>query len=68
LPNSGSLYAITVRNDGDASTVALVTVDAHPGTVEDGAARVPIVHDGGMHTVDVVLGPERTAAAETLVV
>ncbi len=57
LPNGGSVYAITVRNpERDASTIASVTVDQRPGTIEAGAARVPIATDGGMHTIEVVLG------------
>jgi len=28
-----------------------------PGTMENGSARVPLVHDGCVHRVDVLLGP-----------
>jgi cellobiose phosphorylase len=53
----GSTWTIEVRNpDGCAEAVRAVSVDDAAATVEDGAARVPLVADGRAHCVTVTLG------------
>jgi cellobiose phosphorylase len=53
----GSAWTFEVRNpDGCAEAVRAVWVDDATGTVEDGAARVPLAADGRAHRVTVTLG------------
>ena len=54
LPEDGTLYVFTVENEGVEHGV--VAVDGAGGTVQDGAAHVPLVRDGGTHAVTVRLG------------
>jgi cyclic beta-1,2-glucan synthetase len=50
-------YEIVVRNPtGCAATVQSVTMDGKSGIIEAGSARIPLMADGSVHTVVVVLG------------
>jgi cyclic beta-1,2-glucan synthetase len=56
LPESDTVYAISVRNEADdASSVASASVDGAPVPVADGAARIALVDDGTEHTVEIIL-------------
>jgi len=56
LPDGATIYEVTVRNPtGCAAAVAAVRVDGRPGTVEQGAARVPLQRDGMTHRVEITL-------------
>jgi len=60
-----STWAVEVRNpDGCAATVRAVSVDGAPGTVEEGAARIPLVADGRPHCVTVTLGSDASGVDE----
>jgi cellobiose phosphorylase len=57
LASSSTRYEISVRNpQGCAAAVQSVTVDDQSGVVENGAARIQLVHDGAVHRVAVILG------------
>ena len=57
LPDERTRYEIRVRNPTrNAATVTAVTVDGKSGMVENGSARIPLVRDGCLHRVDVLLG------------
>ena len=51
----GTRYAIEVRNLSGTGSVATVQVDETPGLVEEGAAFIPLVQDGRLHHVVVIL-------------
>jgi cyclic beta-1,2-glucan synthetase len=56
LPGGGS-YDVSVRNpNGTAAKVIGVTLDGVPLNIVDGAARIPLMRDGGPHGVDILLG------------
>jgi cyclic beta-1,2-glucan synthetase len=58
LPDNRTRYAIRLRNPtGNAATITAVTVDGKSGMVENGSARIPLVCDGCLHRVDVLLAP-----------
>jgi len=62
LPDGRARYEIRVENpSGAAASVRSVTVDGTPGAVAEGAALVPIVRDGGVHRVVLVLGAESSS-------
>lgn len=57
LPDGETLYDVEVLNpDGNAKQVVAVTIDGHPGLVEQGAAHIPWLRDGNTHPVIVTLG------------
>jgi hypothetical protein len=57
LRDSKTLYEIEIVNpDARAESVRGVTIDGAGGTVEGGAARIPITADGASHRVTVTLG------------
>ncbi len=56
LPNEHTIYDIeVVRGTGEATIARL---DDTPLTIEGRAVRIPIHHDGKLHSVRVALGPE----------
>ncbi|GGY58857.1 GH36-type glycosyl hydrolase domain-containing protein [Pseudoduganella albidiflava] len=56
LPD-GDAYHVAVRNpNGSAAKVIGVTLDGVPLNLADGAARIPLMRDGGSHAVEIVLG------------
>jgi cyclic beta-1,2-glucan synthetase len=58
---SGTRYEIAVRNpDARAECVRAATLDGVGAELRDGAARIPLVGDAGVHRVEVVLGAKRT--------
>ncbi len=60
LPAGDEVYDIEVRNpDRRAERVAAVLIDQTPGTVEAGAAHIPLCRDGKTHRVVVTLQPHR---------
>ncbi len=57
---SGTRYEIAVRNpDARAECVLAATLDGVSAELRDGAARIPLVGDAGVHRVEVVLGANR---------
>ncbi|OGF16898.1 MAG: hypothetical protein A2W00_10670 [Candidatus Eisenbacteria bacterium RBG_16_71_46] len=57
LPDETTRYEIVIENPGaSAAAVIAASADGATVTVRDGAARVPLVHDGGLHRVEVTLG------------
>ena len=57
LPDGHTGYEIIVENpEGVAEEVTAVTVDGSRGTVNDGAARIPLMRDGRIHHALVSLG------------
>jgi len=57
LPDNQARYEIVVRNPkARAGVVVVALCDGRPAAVEDGAARIPILRDGAVHQVEVVLG------------
>jgi cellobiose phosphorylase len=54
LGDGRTSYEVVVTNG--AGAVSAVSVDGTAGQVEDGAARVALVRDGGRHRVEVTLG------------
>ena len=57
VPGSNTHYAFDVTNpSGCSARVVSVRVDGAPLAPVDGAAVVPITHDGGRHEVEVELG------------
>lgn len=59
LADGATRYEIAVRNPaGCAARVIAVTVDGVAGEVDGGSALIAVRHDGGTHTVEVVLGEE----------
>ncbi len=60
LPAGDGVYDIEVRNpDRRAERVAAVMIDETPGTVEAGAAHIPLCRDRKTHRVVVTLQPHR---------
>jgi cyclic beta-1,2-glucan synthetase len=56
LPNESTRYEVTIENpDGHETNVNTATLDGGEIEVSNGAARVPLVHDGGVHRVVVWL-------------
>ena len=56
LPDGAAIYQIDVDNpDRNAKRVAAVTIDERPGTIEYGAARIPVFRDAALHRVTVTL-------------
>jgi cyclic beta-1,2-glucan synthetase len=56
LPGESTRYEITIENPhGRETSVTTGTFDGGEIEVSSGAARVPLVHDGGMHRVVVWL-------------
>lgn len=65
VPGEETRYEIRVLNPrGRAQQVIAASVDGTATTVDAGAARVPLLHDGRTHLVDVLLGgaPGRAAS------
>ena len=57
LPDNQARYEIVVRNpQARTGGVVAALCDSRPAAVEDGAARIPILRDGDVHQVEVVLG------------
>lgn len=56
LPDGAAVYDITVRTAGGAARVATVSIDDAPGSVEEGAAFIPLLQDRKIHQVVVTLG------------
>jgi cyclic beta-1,2-glucan synthetase len=57
VPGEETLYRIEIENpSGKAGAVAAALLDGAPVPVEGGSARVPLLHDGAVHTVVVTLG------------
>ena len=56
-PGGATRYEIVIENPGRHSeSVREVTIDGNPATIDDGAARVPLLEDGRAHRVRIVLG------------
>jgi cyclic beta-1,2-glucan synthetase len=61
-PRDDTRYEITASNPRRRGLgVAAATLDGEPVVVEDGAARIPLAHDGGLHRVELVLGGKESA-------
>jgi cellobiose phosphorylase len=57
LPDGKTRYDIRVENpNGKGLGITAAIVDGKPGTVDQGAARVPLVQDGANHRVRIILG------------
>ena len=60
VPGEATRYDIRIRNpEGRAERVLDAALDGAPVPVEDGEARVPVIHDGRAHRVEIGLGPGR---------
>jgi cyclic beta-1,2-glucan synthetase len=56
LPGGSTRYEITIENpSGRETNVRTATLDGSEIEVTDGAARIPLVHDRGVHRVVVWL-------------
>ena len=56
LPNESTRYEITIENpNGNETSVTNATLDGDEVVVANGAARIPLVHDGALHRVVVWL-------------
>jgi cyclic beta-1,2-glucan synthetase len=56
LPGEGTRYEIIIQNPSRREAgVSNAALDGSRLTVEDGAARVPLEHDGGVHHVAIVI-------------
>jgi hypothetical protein len=56
LPGEATRYEITIENpNGKETGVTRASADGRDVEVVDGAARIPIEHDGGVHFVVVSL-------------
>ncbi|HEX8605963.1 MAG TPA: hypothetical protein VF774_25195, partial [Pseudoduganella sp.] len=56
LPDGGS-YNVSMRNpNGTAAKVINATLDGVALNIADGVARIPLLRDGGLHGVDILLG------------
>jgi cyclic beta-1,2-glucan synthetase len=56
LPRESTMYDITINNpDGKETGVTRATLDGRELAIETGAARVRLIHDGGVHRVVVRL-------------
>jgi cyclic beta-1,2-glucan synthetase len=56
-PGSGTRFTLVVSNpDRHAANVVAATLDGRTATIENGAAIVPMRHDGRSHRVEVRLG------------
>jgi hypothetical protein len=52
LPNEQTRYEITIENpNGMETNVRTATLDGAEIEVANGAARIPLEHDGGVHRV-----------------
>ncbi len=57
LPGEDTRYEILAGNPGHRGRgVASATLDGEPVAVREGAARIPLVHDGRLHRVAILLG------------
>jgi cyclic beta-1,2-glucan synthetase len=56
VPGDRTRYDIHVKNAGGASLVRRALLDGEEVEVVGGAARVPLLRDGGTHRIDVELG------------
>ncbi len=56
LPDGAAVYDIEVHTEGGAARVDTVIIDDAPGSIEDGAAFIPLLQDGKTHQVRVTLG------------
>jgi cyclic beta-1,2-glucan synthetase len=57
LPGDGTRYELRVRNpSGRAAAVTEATLDGARLPVRGGVGRIPLVRDGGLHRVELVLG------------
>jgi cellobiose phosphorylase len=57
LPDGKTRYEIVVENpDRHAEVVRSVTIDGRPGLLSDAAATIPLLRDGQVHCVRIVLG------------
>ena len=57
LPDDGGSYEITVLNPGhSARDVVSVTLDGTALAADDGVARIPLLRDGAVHRVELILG------------
>jgi len=57
VPGEETRYEITARNPGRSGRgVRTVSMDGVPLRAEAGAARLPLLHDGRLHRVEIVLG------------
>jgi len=57
LPDGKTRYEIVVENpDRHAEAMRSVTIDGRPGLLRDGAATIPLLKDGEVHRVGIVLG------------
>jgi cyclic beta-1,2-glucan synthetase len=57
LPDGGGSYEIKVLNPGrSAKDVVSVTLDGTALAADDGVARIPLLRDGAVHRVELVLG------------
>jgi cyclic beta-1,2-glucan synthetase len=60
VPGEATRYDVRIRNpEGRAERVLDAALDGAPVPVEDGEARVPVIHDGRAHRVEIGLGPGR---------
>ena len=58
LPGDETRYEVSVsRSGGAAGGVVSAEMDGVAAPIRGGAARVPLVRDGGLHRVEIVLGP-----------
>jgi cyclic beta-1,2-glucan synthetase len=52
LPGEATRYEITIENSaGKENTVTSATLDGGQAEIDNGSARIPLVHDGGIHRV-----------------
>ena len=57
LPDRKTSYEIVVENPGGhGQSVCSVTIDEKLATPSDGAAMIPLVTDGQLHRLRIVLG------------
>jgi N,N'-diacetylchitobiose phosphorylase len=57
LPGEETVYEVIIDNPHSCSeTLLRAVVDGEPAEIRDGAARIPLVHDGRTHHVRIVLG------------
>jgi cyclic beta-1,2-glucan synthetase len=63
VPGEETRYEIVARNpDRRGRGVQRVTLDGVPLRAENGVARLPVLHDGRLHRVAIVLGGDRSTA------
>jgi hypothetical protein len=67
VPGEATTYEIEVTNpERSARWVARATLDGVALALEEGAAVVPLAHDGKTHSVEVELGPAPEALAHSV--